>query len=195
MVEDKETSEVFSSREIELTKKYFGLYLDEVTALIISIFNKCNIPNINRDDCEDMYNEFFTLAAQTYNPKKSKFLFYLKRIVEYKTYTLVRRVIQMSDPLFYAVSLDHVMDNGAPLAEVIGDNDVYLEKLINEMESPEAEHFNLSPLDQLIIYYRGCGYTLREIGGMLNLSVSTVQRRLVSQRKNTKLLKSLNKLD
>ena len=195
MVEDKESPDVFLSREIELTKKYFGMYIGEVTGQIMSIFNKCHIPNINREDCEDMYNEFFTLAAQTNDTTKSQFKVYLKRIVEYKTNTLVRRVIQTSDPLFYAVSLDTQLDNGTMLHDAIGKNDIYIEKLVNEMESPDAEHFNLSPIDQLIIYYRGCGYTLREIGGMLNLSVSTVQRRIVSQRKNRKLLKSLHKLD
>ena len=195
MANKNEADTVFVSRQIELTKKYFGKYMDEIVAQIIHIFKECNIPNINREDCEDMYNEFFTYAVKTYNPSVARFKLYLKRIVEHQTISIIRRVISKRDPLFYSVSLDRSLSNGTLISEALGENDLTSFDYDMVMASPNARKFDMTPVDQLILYYRGCGYTLREISEKLHLSVATVQRRIIKQRSNKKLLKSLNALD
>ena len=181
--------------QLELTKKYFGENLETCCRLMLKMIKESNIPNISYEDCEDMYNEFFTIAAKTYNPKKSKFNYYLKRIVEYNTFTFIRRVISHHDPLFYCASADYPLENGTSIHDVIGEKDPLIGVLDIGLTSPELHRFNLTPLDKIILYYRGCGFNLKEIAETLNTSQSTVRRRIVKQRKNKKLLQGLAKFD
>ena len=191
------TDEFFSSPsfQLELTKKYFGENLDFCCRLMLSMIQTSKIPNVSYEDCEDMYNEYFTIAVKTYNPKKASFHFYLKKIVEYQTYTFIRRVISRQDPLFYCSSVDRMLENGVSIHEVIAGSDNGGLPMTMELSSPELKRVNLTPFDQIILYYRGCGYSLKDIAQKLNTSLSTVRRRIVKQRENKKLLEGLMKMD
>ena len=185
---------VFSTHEMELAKKYFGKYLSENVIEMERLFKSCNIPNISREDCEDMYNEFFTIAVRTYDTSKSRFRYYLRRVVRNKSLTVIRRVISQRDPLFYALSLDITLDNGAMVEEAVGYCDNGIASLADTLTSPESVFYELSPFDKVLLFYRGCGYTLREISERLGISLSTVQRRIERQKKNKKLLNSIKTL-
>lgn len=181
--------------QLELTKLYFGEYLEPSCKFMLSLIKQCNIPNISYEDCEDMYNEFFTIAVQTYNPERSKFPYFLKTIIRYQTLSFIRRVISHKDPLFFCSSTDMEFDNGAILNETLGEGDYYQHNFDSALASPELRRFSLTPLDKIILYYRGCGFTLKEIAQFLNVSLSSVRRRIILQRKNKKLLQGLAKLD
>ena len=185
----------FSLSPIELTRRYFSKYQENACKYIMMIVRDCRILNFTRDDCEDMYNEFFTIAVQSYNPEICSFKYYLKKIVEYKTLDFVRRVITKQDPLFYCSSLDKKVEGGKPRLDFIGDIDNQIEVVDSFLSSPNLEEFGLTALDKAILFYRGIGYSLQEIAETMNISLSTVRRRIVAQRKNKKLLGSLNKLD
>lgn len=184
-----------SSKEAELTKKYYTKFLETSCKYMLKLIHDCRIRNFTYEDCIDMYNEFFTIAVQTYQPSLSRFSYYLRKIINYNTLSFIRRVISKHDPLFYSVSLDRPNEQGLIAKDLLGDFDYSIKNFEQILASPNIRTFNVNPLDKLILYYRGLGYSLREIGRMLNLSVSTVQRRIRDQRKNKKLIQSLTKLD
>ena len=119
----------------------------------------------------------------------------IKKIVEYKTLDFVRRVISKQDPLFYCGSLDKKIDDGKFLLDIIGSYDTRLDLLESIVASSSLEEYGISALDKAILYYRGIGFSLQEIAKIMNVSFSTVRRRIIAQRKNKKLLTGLNKLD
>lgn len=195
MSENKKGCFLMSNLQAELTKKYFKRLKQPTCCYILKLIKDSKIPNVTFDDCEDMYNEFFILATQTYDPSIAKFPFYLKKVVRFQTLSFLRRVIRSRDPLFYASSIDIVLNDGCVVQETIGDYDREQMNIDSIMSSPDLRTFNLSPLDKIILYYRGCGYKLEEIAKILNTSLSTVRRRIVEQRKNKKLLQTLAKFD
>lgn len=162
---------------------------------MLTLIKQCNIQHINREDCEDMYNEFFVIAVKTYNRKRGPFDFYLKQVVKHRTLTAIRRVIALRDPLFNSLSLDHVFDSGARFDEVIGEKDPTIKNVGEVFASPNKLLVKLEPIDQLILFYKGSGYTVREIAKILNVSLSSVQRRLEDIKTNKELLKSMNVID
>ncbi len=191
----KDGEGIFSSMQIELTKKHFITCRNDMVTMMLALLRNCNVTCYTKDDCEDMYNEFFTYAVQSYNPSKSRFRYYLKRVVTNKTLTVIRRVIAVRDPLFYSVSLDKNFEDGGRYDSVIGELDENKISFKSYLNSPELDGYNISSLDKTILYYRGLGYTLKEIAGILGLSISSVQRKIEDIRKNKKLLKGLFELD
>ncbi len=191
----KGSSGLFSQRQLEMTQKYFFLYMEETIKFMMYLFDGYGIQNVSWDDCEDLYNEIFTYAIKTFDSNRGSFKYYLHRIAKTRTIDAVRRVIGTRDPLYFSNSLDQVLENGVSIHEVIGHDDQKLVEFDGVISSPESTIYELTPLDKTILYYRGMGYSLREIAALLNVSLSTVRRRILSQRKNKKLLSSLNKLD
>ena len=185
----------FSSYESELTHKYYEKCQEENIRLMLMLMRECFIRNVTREDCEDMYNEFFAIAAKNYNPSITNFRYYLKRIVRYKTLDFVRRVQTRKDPLFYCVSLDVRNRRKEKISETLGEFDEEIKNFETILSSDELRKFALDPLDKIILIYRGSGWTLQQIADKLNMSVSGVRRRILAQRKNQKLLDSLHNLD
>ena len=195
MAKPKTCDDVFLLRELKLTERYFGRCLNACVALMLALVKQCNIQNINREDCEDMYNEFFLIAVKTYNTERGPFDFYLKKVVEHKTLTVIRRVIAARDPLFNSLSLDRILDNGARIDELFGTKDSMIKDLGDIFGSPAEETFQIPPLDQLILLYKGSGYTIREIAKKLKISMSSVQRRIQMYKTDKNFLKSISLLD
>lgn len=195
MAKSKKRSNVFLLRQIELTEKYFEACLNPCIGIMLALIKQCNLKNINREDCEDMYNEFFVIAVKTYNKKRGPFDFYLKKVVKHKTLTVIRRVIAGRDPLFYSLSLDRVLDCGIRVDELLGTKDPDIKSIGEVFASPNQLLFSLEPLDQQILFYKGCGYSIREIAEKLGVSMSSVQRRLQDMKTNRELLKSMNVID
>ncbi len=191
----RQNSDDFSLSPLELTRSYYGACQESSCKYMMLILRECRIMNITKEDCEDMYNEFFTIAIQAYKPGICTFKHYLKKIVEYKTLDFVRRVISKQDPLFYCGSLDKKFDDGKFLLDIIGSYDTRLDLLESIVASSSLEEYGISALDKAILYYRGIGFSLQEIAEIMNVSLSTARRRIIAQRKNKKLLTGLNKLD
>ncbi|MDY6275988.1 MAG: hypothetical protein SPL75_00655 [Bacilli bacterium] len=185
----------FSTYEAELTHKYYEKCQEENIRLMLMLMRECFIRNVTREDCEDMYNEFFAIAVKTYNPSITRFRYYLKKIVHYKTLDFVRRVQTRKDPLFYCVSLDIRNRRMEKISETLGEFDDEIKNFETILSSDELRKFALDPLDKIILIYRGSGWTLQQIADKLNMSVSGVRRRILAQRKNQKLLDSLHNLD
>ena len=186
---------VFSPYQLELTKKFYLKYQEECCRLMLMLIGKAQIKNLTKEDCIDMYNEFFVSAIHSYNPEKSRFKFYLKRIVWYKTIDFIRRVISRKDPLFYSSSMDQEFIENIPLYEMVGTNDPKIKNFDTILASGELRVRSLSDLDRQILYYRGLGFTLEEIGHLLNMSASGVRKRIMAQKGNKRLFNSLIKLD